>query len=82
VPFNGLNFGSGFSSVRFKDYALGTVLGMIPGCFVYTYFADALLSGVTGASQKAFINLAVAGTLLILLSFLPSILKKLKIIKA
>src|SRR3990167_3514294 len=77
VPFNGLNFGAGFSSVRFGDYLLASLVGMIPACFIYTYFADALLRGVTGASQKAFLNLGIAGVLLMTLSFLPSILKKL-----
>jgi uncharacterized membrane protein YdjX (TVP38/TMEM64 family) len=82
VPFNGLNFGAGFSSVYFRDYLLGSVLGMIPGCFIYTYFADALLEGVTGASQQAFINLGIASLLLIGISFLPTILKKMKTNKA
>jgi uncharacterized membrane protein YdjX (TVP38/TMEM64 family) len=76
VPFNGLNFGSGLSAVKYKDYALGSILGMIPGCFIYTYFADALLAGTTGVSQKAFVHLAVASSLLIGISFLPTILKK------
>ncbi len=78
VPFNGLNFGSGLSSVKYRDYLLGSFLGMLPGTFIFTYFADALLQGVQGANQKAFLNLCVASILLILISFLPSIYKKLK----
>lgn len=78
VPFNGLNFGAGLSSVRYRDYFWGSLLGMIPATFIYTYFADALLQGVQGANQKAFFNLAVASLLLILISFLPSIYKKIK----
>lgn len=78
VPFNGLNFGAGFSAVRYRDYLAASVIGMLPGTFIYTYFADALLEGIQGASQKAFLNLTIAGILLILISFLPSIYKKLK----
>ncbi|MBI4372269.1 MAG: TVP38/TMEM64 family protein [Candidatus Omnitrophica bacterium] len=78
VPFNGLNFGAGFSAVRYRDYFLGSILGMLPATFIYTYFADALLQGVQGANQKAFLNLTIAGILLILISFLPSIYKKIK----
>lgn len=78
VPFNGLNFGAGFSAVRYRDYLLASVIGMLPGTFIYTYFADALLEGVQGASQKAFLNLTIAGILLILISFLPSIYKRIK----
>ena len=78
VPFNGLNFGSGLLSVKYRDYLSGSFLGMLPGTFIFTYFADALLQGVQGANQKAFLNLCVASILLILISFLPSIYKKLK----
>lgn len=78
VPFNGLNFGAGLSSVRYRDYLLGSFLGMLPATFIYTYFADALLQGVEGASQKAFLNLCIAGVLLVFISFLPTIYKKIK----
>ncbi|MBZ0107581.1 MAG: TVP38/TMEM64 family protein [Candidatus Scalindua rubra] len=78
VPFNGLNFGSGLSRIKYRDYLLGSVLGMIPGTFIYTYFADALLSGVTGSGKKAMTNLIIASVLLILISFTPTIYKKLK----
>ena len=78
VPFNGLNFGAGLSSVRYQDYALGSFCGMLPATFIYTYFADALLQGVREASRAAFLNLILAGALLIFISFLPSIYKKIK----
>ncbi len=78
MPFNGLNFGAGFSSMKFKDYLLGSFLGMLPGTFIYTYFADALLQGVKEANQKALLNLIVACVLLIALSFLPAVYKKFK----
>jgi uncharacterized membrane protein YdjX (TVP38/TMEM64 family) len=76
VPFNGLNFGSGLSSVRYRDYFLGSLLGMFPGTFIYTYFASALLEGVQGVHQKAWLNLIFASALLIFISFLPSIVKR------
>jgi uncharacterized membrane protein YdjX (TVP38/TMEM64 family) len=78
VPFNGLNFGSGLSRIKYRDYLLGSLLGMIPGTFIYTYFADALISGVTGSGKKAMTNLIIASVLLILISFTPTIYKKLK----
>ncbi len=37
VPFNALNFISGLSRIRFIDYFLATLIGIIPGTFVYTY---------------------------------------------
>jgi uncharacterized membrane protein YdjX (TVP38/TMEM64 family) len=82
VPFNGLNFGSGLSRIKYRDYLLGSVLGMLPGTFIYTYFADALLGGVTGSGKKAMINLIIASSLLILISLVPTIYKKFRKSKA
>jgi len=79
VPFNALNFGGGLVGMGWPAYALATGLGILPGTFVYTMFADALLEGSTQASRDAFLRMAVAGALLVLLSFLPAILKRLRI---
>jgi len=78
VPFNALNFGGGLVGMAWPAYALATAIGILPGTFIYTMFADALLQGSTEASRDAFIRMGVSGTLLIVLSFLPVILKKLK----
>lgn len=76
VPFNGLNLGSGLSKIKYRDYLLGSVLGMLPGTFIYTYFADALLKGTTGSGRKAYSNLIIASALLILISLAPTLYKK------
>ncbi len=81
VPFNGLNLGSGLSKIKYRDYLLGSVIGMLPGTFIYTYFADALLGGVTGSGKKAMINLIIASSLLILISLVPTIYKKFRKLK-
>ncbi len=75
VPFNLLNFAAGLAGVPFRDYLLGTMLGLLPATAVYTYFADALLSGAAGARREVFIRLLVAAVLLLALSFLPALLK-------
>lgn len=36
-PFIGINYASGLTRIKFKDYFFATLLGMIPGAFVYTY---------------------------------------------
>ncbi len=79
VPFNALNFGGGLVGLAWPAYALATGIGIIPGTFVYTMFADALLEGSTQASTDAFIRMAVSGVLLVFLSFLPTIARKLKV---
>jgi uncharacterized membrane protein YdjX (TVP38/TMEM64 family) len=41
-PFDMQNYGLGFSQVGFVPYALGTFIGMIPGCFVFVYLGASL----------------------------------------
>lgn len=77
VPFNALNFGSGLTAIRWRDYALATVIGIVPGTLVYVFFADALMQGSTEASAEARIRLFVAGGLLVALSLVPFIAKRL-----
>lgn len=78
VPFNLLNFGAALSGVPFRSYVAATALGIIPAMAVYTYFADSLLSGVAGASRHALLNVSVAGALLLAVSFLPTIVRRLR----
>ncbi len=40
VPFNALNYAAGLSALKFRDYAIGTVVGMAPGTFVVANVAD------------------------------------------
>ena len=77
VPFNALNFGSGLMSLGWRTYAAATVIGIVPGTAVYTFFANALLEGSREASVEAWSRVAVAGVLLVILSLLPAILKRL-----
>ena len=77
VPFNALNFGSGLMPLRWRTYALATLIGILPGTAVYTFFADALLQGSQDASRDALVRVMIAGLLLVLLSFLPALLKRL-----
>ncbi len=77
VPFNALNFGSGLTAMRWRDYALATVIGILPGTLVYTFFADALVQGSTTASHDAKVRLWIAAGLLLLLSLIPFVAKRL-----
>lgn len=78
VPFNALNFAAGLAPAPFRAYALATALGIIPGTVVYTYFADSLVAGVTAARDRALVHVAVAGALLIALSFVPALARRLR----
>lgn len=38
-PFNVINYASGLTPVKYRDYALASVIGMLPGTLVYVYLA-------------------------------------------
>ncbi|HEY8311122.1 MAG TPA: TVP38/TMEM64 family protein [Gemmatimonadaceae bacterium] len=78
VPFNALNFACGLVGLDFASYVAGTMIGDLPVTAAYTYFADALLSGVSGARRAALFHASLAGGLLILLSFLPTLVKRVR----
>ena len=37
LPFAPLNYAFGATRVRFRDYLLGSLVGMLPGCVLFTY---------------------------------------------
>ncbi len=75
-PFNGINFASGLTNIKFRDYALATAIGIIPGAFVYanaaSQAAEAAAEGKTGAGL--YISFALLG----MLALVPVIYKKYK----
>ena len=79
-PFTPLNFGMGLTRVRFRDYFMGTGLGIIVGTFVFTFFIGTLkevwISGNLGEllSFKVFFSVA----LFVFSFFIPTIIKKIK----
>lgn len=42
VPYDLQNYGLGFSSVSFRTYAMGTVVGILPASFAYAYLGYSL----------------------------------------
>jgi uncharacterized membrane protein YdjX (TVP38/TMEM64 family) len=69
--YDAVNFGSGLSKMKFRDYFMGTLIGMIPGGFI-----NALL----GSSLENIISVQFFAALgfFILLMFVPAIYKKIK----
>jgi len=69
--YDAVNFGAGLSNIRFRDFALASLIGMIPGGFI-----NALL----GSSLENIISLQffLALGAFVLLMFIPLIYKKLK----
>ena len=45
-PFDFVNFGLGLTSVSFRNYVVGTALGVLPGLTAYIFLGASLLSGM------------------------------------
>lgn len=78
VPFSLLNFGAALAGVRRRDYLVATAVGVIPGTAVYTFFAESLLHGAAGADRTALVQVSVASALLLVLSFVPMLIARLR----
>jgi uncharacterized membrane protein YdjX (TVP38/TMEM64 family) len=74
-PFAVWNFAAGIARMRFRDYALATLLGLIPSHVIFAYCADSLVNG-TMTEGEAVKRLAVVCGLLIALILIPVLLKR------
>lgn len=74
-PFNVVNFAFGLTPVPVRDYAAGTLIGIIPGTLAYTWL------GVTGAealSGGKLLPLICCLLMLMLLSAMPLIVNRIQ----
>jgi uncharacterized membrane protein YdjX (TVP38/TMEM64 family) len=76
APFSIINMIAGISHVRFRDYLIGTLIGMAPGIFAITVLGDRLVSMLRDpnpANVMLFIGVVVIVGLALLLvkRFLP-----------
>lgn len=55
-PFDVISYVAGFSGVKFKDFALATILGTIPGIFVFINIGDKV---VETASSSFYVSIAL-----------------------
>lgn len=78
IPFNALSLTAALSGIALRPYVAATGLGILPGTIIYTYFAGSLVGGVSGASATARTNLIIASVLLLALSFLPSLVQRMR----
>lgn len=59
IPYGLVNFTAGLTSIKFKDYLLGTLLGTVPGILPFVMLG----SGITQLSQGNILPLLCALTL-------------------
>ncbi len=80
-PFIVLNYAAGATRIRFRDYLLGTVLGLLPPVFLFTYFVGAMrdvLATYRRPSDLLTFDLLIPVLLFTFSFFLPTLLKRLR----
>jgi len=78
-PFIVLNYGAGATRIRFREYLLGTALGIAPAVFIVTYFVGALkelLAAYRQPSDLVTLDTLAPVALLILSFFIPAFVKR------
>ena len=76
-PFNLLNYALGLTRIPLLQYIVASYLFMLPGALAYTYLGYAgreAIAGGEGMIQKGMLALALLG----LVSFLPSLIRRLR----
>ncbi|MEM6255000.1 MAG: TVP38/TMEM64 family protein [Cyanobacteria bacterium P01_D01_bin.156] len=72
-PFNVVNFGFGLTNIEVTPYALGTLVGIIPGTLAYTWLG---VTGMDALHGGDWWPLALCLTMLTVLSLLPIVGQK------
>lgn len=78
-PFIVLNYAAGATRIRFRDYLLGTLLGLLPPVFIFTYFVGAMkevLATYERPGDLLTFDLLIPVLLIILSFFLPTLIKR------
>ncbi|HEY4307641.1 MAG TPA: VTT domain-containing protein [Gemmatimonadaceae bacterium] len=78
VPFALINAMAAFGEMSVAQYLLATAIGIIPLTIIYTASAAQLVAGVAGSGTRALITALISGTMLIAISFLPTLLRRSK----
>jgi phospholipase D1/2 len=60
APFAVINLFAGASHLRFRDFLIGTLIGMVPGVAAMAVFAEGILALVRDADLKRFLVAALA----------------------
>ena len=78
APFSLLNAGAAMSRMSWRDFLLATGAGIFPITVIYTVSASELMSGATGSSARALKTAAISASILILVTLLPSLMRRIR----
>ncbi len=72
LPFDVFNLGAGLSDITFRDFVIGTAIGMAPWSFVFSYLGDRMVN-----LKLNFISI-LSLFLIVAIIVLPLLIKKFK----
>lgn len=78
VPFGIFNYAAGTSRLAFARFLAGTALGIVPGTVAAVYVGDRIAAGFVHSDSRAFLIAGIVMALLIVLSFAPNLIEKLR----
>jgi uncharacterized membrane protein YdjX (TVP38/TMEM64 family) len=67
APFSIVNVVAGASHIRWSDFLLGTVIGLLPGVLAMTFFVDRALAVIREPGPGTFALLGIAAAVIIAL---------------
>ena len=67
APFSVVNVVAGASHIRWSDFLLGTVIGLLPGITTMTFFVDRAIAAIRDPGAGTFALLAAAAGLIVAL---------------
>jgi len=78
VPFGAFNYAAGATGIPFIPFIAATAIGVIPGGIANVYVGERVATGVRGGGHRPFLVAAAVMLVLIAITFLPGIVKKVK----
>jgi uncharacterized membrane protein YdjX (TVP38/TMEM64 family) len=78
LPFAVINFAAGLTPARLGPFLLGTLVGILPSTFAWSYFAVVVGEGSAADRREAALRLGLALSVLFLLSLLPTLVTRFK----
>lgn len=77
VPYEILNYASGLSKIKFKDYFFATLLGFIPGVIIASFFGESL-GEIKGFKDLFSLKFLVALGFMVLIIAIPAVYQLIK----
>ena len=79
-PYTPMNFGMGLTKVHFRDYFLGTGLGILVGTFIFTFFIGTLKEVWASGNWAELLSFKVAFSMVLFFGsfFIPKAIRRLR----